>query len=248
MAHINKETPSPQRAMIIAAHPDDIEFVVAGTAAKWVRAGTRVRYVLVTSGDAGSHQPGITREELARVREAEQRAAARVVGVDGVDALVFLGYRDGEVEPTLALRRDLVREIRRFKPDTVVCFDPTRLFVGNRYINHPDHRAVGQAALDAIAPLAAMPLAFVEQQDDDLEPHRVKEIFVASSSEPDTWIDITDTIALKIEALRQHASQFPDGWDPEEMIREWATESGAKVGVPYAEAFRRIVLVREDSD
>jgi len=248
MAHINKETPSPQRAMIIAAHPDDIEFVVAGTAAKWVRAGTRVRYVLVTSGDAGSHQPGITREELARVREAEQRAAARVVGVDGVDALVFLGYRDGEVEPTLALRRDLVREIRRFKPDTVVCFDPTRLFVGNRYINHPDHRAVGQAALDAIAPLAAMPLAFVEQQDDDLEPHRVKEIFVASSSEPDTWIDITDTIALKIEALRQHASQFPDGWDPEEMIREWAAESGAKVGVPYAEAFRRIVLVREDSD
>ena len=234
--------------MIIAAHPDDIEFVVAGTAAKWVRAGTRVRYVLVTSGDAGSHQPDITREELARIREAEQRAAARVVGLDGVDALVFLGYRDGEVEPTLALRRDLVREIRRFKPDTVVCFDPTRLFVGNRYINHPDHRAVGQAALDAIAPTAAMPLAFVELREQGLEPHHVREVLVASTLDPDTRIDITDTIALKIEALRRHASQFPDGWDPGEMIREWAAESGAQVGVPYVEAFKRIVLVREDGD
>lgn len=156
--------------MVIAAHPDDIEFVVAGTVAKWVRAGTQARYVVVTSGDAGSHQPGVTREEVACIREAEQRAAARVVGVDEV---ISLGYPDGEVGPTLALRRDLVREIRRFRPDTVICFDPTRLLVGNRYINHLDHRAVGQAALDAIMPAAAMPLVFTELREEGLEPHRV---------------------------------------------------------------------------
>ena len=231
--------------MIIAAHPDDIEFVVAGTAAKWAQAGTRVTYVLVTSGDAGSHQPGITREQLARIRENEQRAAAQVAGVEEV---IFLGYHDCEVEPTLALRRDLVREIRRFKPDIVVCYDPTRLFVGDRYINHPDHRAVGQAALDAIAPTVAMPLVFPDLLDEGLEPHRVKEVLVASSPQPDTWIDITATIDLKIEALRRHVSQFPDGWDPNDRLREWASETGKEVGVPYAESFRRLILVREEDD
>ena len=243
MTQINEEPLSPQRAMVIAAHPDDIEFVVAGTVARWVRAGTQARYVLVTSGDAGSFQPGITREELARVREAEQRAAARVVGVHEV---VFLGYPDGEVEPTLDLRRDLVREIRRFKPDTVICSDPTRFLVGNRYINHPDHRAVGQAALDAIAPAAAMPLAFVELREEGLEPHRVAQVLISSTTEPDTWIDITSTIDLKIEALRQHASQFPNGWDPKDLLREWGSENGKEIGVRYAEAFRRIILVRGD--
>jgi len=241
---IEEPTP-PQRAMVIAAHPDDIEFVVAGTVAKWAQAGTQIRYVLVTSGDAGSHQPGVTREELARTREAEQRAAARVVGVDDV---AFLGYHDGEVEPTLALRRDLVREIRRFKPDAVICYDPTVLFVGDRYINHPDHRAVGQTALDAIAPTAAMPLVFAELREEGLEPHQVREVLIASTMESNTWIDIGGTIELKIEALRQHASQFPDGWDPADWLREWAAESGEKVGIPYAEAFRRIVLVREEDD
>lgn len=148
----------------------------------------------------------------------------------------------------MALRRDLVREIRRFKPDTVVCYDPTRLFVEDRYINHPDHRAVGQAALDAVAPAAAMPLVFGELREEGLEPHRVKQVLVASTLEPNTWIDITDTMNLKIEALRQHASQFPDGWDPEERLREWASESGKSAGVPYAEAYRRFILVREEDD
>ena len=245
MTQDNKEPQPPQRAMVIAAHPDDIEFVVAGTVAKWVRAGTQVRYVLVTSGDAGTQELDITREELARIREAEQRAAAGTVGVEDV---VFLGYPDGEVEPTLALRRDLVREIRRFRPDTVICYDPTRFLIGDRYINHPDHRAAAQAALDAIAPTAAMPLAFADLREQGLEPHRVKEVFVASADEANTWIDITDTIDKKIKALRQHASQFPDGWNPEELLRGWASETGEKVGVPYAEAYRRIVLVREDED
>ena len=241
----NKEPLPPQRALIIAAHPDDIEFVVAGTAAKWARAGTDVRYVVATSGDAGSHQPGMTREELARIREAEQRAAAQVAGVDDV---VFLGYPDGEVETTLALRRDIVREIRRFRPDIVICSDPTRLFVGDRYINHPDHRAVGQAAVDAVAPAAAMPLVFSELREEGLEPHQVREMLVSSTLEPDTWIDITDTVDLKIEALKQHASQFPNGWDPSEMVRGWAAESGKTAGVDFAETFRRFILVREEEE
>jgi LmbE family N-acetylglucosaminyl deacetylase len=245
MTQTNKEPATPQRAMVITAHPDDIEFVMAGTVAKWTQAGAQVAYVLATSGDAGSHQPGMTRGKLARIRETEQRAAARLVGVDDV---VFLGYHDGEVEATLELRRDLVREIRRFKPDTVICSDPTLLLVGDRYINHPDHRAVGQAALDAVAPAAAMPLVFSELREEGLEPHRVKSVLIASTSEPNTWIDITDTIDLKIEALRQHTSQFPDGWDPEELLRAWGAENGRAVGVPYAEAYRRIILVYEEED
>ncbi len=244
MAQTNPEPLPPQRALFIAAHPDDIEFVVAGTAAKWVEAGSHVRYVLVTSGDAGSHEPGMTRERLARIREAEQRAAAQTVGVNDV---VFLGYHDGEVEPNLALRRDLVREIRRFKPDTLVCFDPT-FILGDGYINHPDHRAVAQAALDAVAPAAAMPLVFPELRAEGLEPHRVKEVWVAAGTQPNTWVDISSTLDLKIAALRKHASQFTDGWDPGDMLRQWAAESGKEVGIPYAEVFKRIVLERERND
>ena len=228
--------------LVIAAHPDDIEFVVAGTVARWVRAGTRARYVVVTSGDAGTHRPGVTRQELARVREAEQRAAARVVGVEEV---VFLGYPDGLVEPSLALRRDLVREIRRFRPDTVLCFDPTRLFVRGAYINHPDHRAVGLAALDAISPTAAMPLSFAEMGEEGLEPHRVRQILVASPVSPDTWVDIGETLELKLEALRQHASQLDGRRDYVGLIREWAEEAGAQAGLAYAEAFMRIVRPQE---
>ena len=230
--------------MAIAAHPDDIEFTAAGTLAKWAACGTRVKYVLATRGDAGSHEPGITRDEVGELRTREQLAAARILGVADV---AFLNYHDGEVECTLALRRDLVREIRRFRPDTVICFDPTRVFVGTGYINHPDHRAVAQAALDAISPAAAMPLVFSELAEEGLEPHRVREVLVISSNAPDTWIDITDTLDLKIEALRQHASQFTDGWDPGDMIREWATENGVAAGMACAEAFMRIVLVADDA-
>jgi LmbE family N-acetylglucosaminyl deacetylase len=237
MTQFQPELPPPERLLVISAHPDDIEFVVAGTVAKWVRAGTEARYVVATSGDAGTHQRGVTREELAHTREAEQTAAARVVGVDTV---VYLRYLDGIVQPTLDLRRDLVREIRRFKPHTVICFDPTRLYSGGSYINHPDHRAVGQAALDAISPTAAMPLSFPEHVEEGLEPHRVRQILVASSLNADTWIDISETLDLKLEALRQHVSQWDGRRDLEAVIRGWAANTGAQVGLPAAEAFLRI--------
>jgi LmbE family N-acetylglucosaminyl deacetylase len=238
MVQINDEPAPPERALVIAAHPDDIEFVCAGTVAKWVRAGSEVQYVLATSGGAGTHQRGITREELVRIREAEQRAAARVVGVKEV---VFLGYQDGEVVPSLALRRDLVREIRRFRPDIAICYDPTRLFVRGSYINHPDHRAVGQAAIDALSPTAAMPLSFAEQiEEEGLEPYRVRHILVASSNHPDTWVDISETLDLKVEALRKHVSQLDGRRDYEGMIYQWAVTTGAEVGIPYAEAYMQI--------
>jgi LmbE family N-acetylglucosaminyl deacetylase len=238
MTQVRTEPDPPARALVISAHPDDIEFVCAGTVAKWVKAGSEVRYVVATRGDAGTHRRGVTREALARTREAEQRAAARVVGVEEV---VFLGYRDGEVTPSLELRRDIVREIRRFRPTIAVCYDPTRLFVGGSYVNHPDHRAVAQAALDALSPTSAMPLAFQEQIEEGLEPYRVRHILVASTDHPDTWVDIESTLELKIEALRQHVSQFDGRRDFESMVRAWAAETGAHVGIRYAEAYRSII-------
>jgi LmbE family N-acetylglucosaminyl deacetylase len=239
MARVHEEPAPPERALVISAHPDDIEFVCAGTVAKWVKAGSEVRYVVATRGDAGTHQPGVTREELARTREVEQRAAARVVGVDEV---VFLGYRDGEVVPSLELRRDLVREIRRFRPTITICYDPTRLFVGGSYINHPDHRAVGQAAVDALSPTSAMPLSFRDQiEEEGLQPYRVRHILIASTDQPDTWVDIEDTLELKVTALRKHVSQLDGRRDYEALIRDWAVNTGAAVGLRYAEAFRSIV-------
>jgi len=241
----NEEPAVPQRALVIAAHPDDIEYLAGGTVAKWVRAGSVVRYVMVTNGDAGVHVPGITREKAACIREAEQRSAAQVLGVERV---VFLGYHDGEVEPTLKLRRELVREIRLFKPDIVICFDPTHLYFPT-FVNHPDHRAAGQAALDAVTPLPFTPKAFEgseELRGEALEPHHVNEVLVMYSADPNTWIDISDTIDLKIESLQQHASQFSDGQKADRIIREMGATSGAEVGIPYAEPFRRIVMVPRD--
>jgi LmbE family N-acetylglucosaminyl deacetylase len=241
----NEEPTPPASLLVIAAHPDDIEFVVAGTVAKWVRAGTRVRYIVVTSGDAGTHQRGMTREEVAETREREQRAAAAAVGVHEV---VLLRYHDGMVQPTLDLRRDLVREIRAFRPEMAICFDPTRLYVGGTYINHPDHRAVGQAALDALSPTAAMPLCYPEQVAAGLEPYRVRKILIGSAVQPDTWIDISDTLECKIEALRQHASQINVDFDFVNMIRQWAVDTGAEAGLPYAESFMRIYRPDERGD
>ena len=240
-AYANKEPAVPQREMVIAAHPDDIEYLAGGTVAKWVRAGSVVRYVMVSTGDAGIYGPGMTREKAARIRESEQRSAAKVIGVERV---VFLWYHDGEVEPTLKLRRELVREIRLFKPDTVICFDPTHVYFRG-YINHPDHRAVGQASLDAVTPLPFCPLVFAgseELRGKALEPHHVKDVLVMFPLDPNTWIDISDTIDLKIESLRQHVSQFPDGQKVERTLREMGARNGADMDISYVEPFRRIVL------
>lgn len=230
----------PESAMVIVAHPDDAEFTMAGTIASWTRAGCRVAYVVCTDGNAGSHEPGMTAERLAEIRRAEQRAACAVLGVQDV---TFLGYDDGQLQPTLELRRDLVRQIRRFKPEVVLTSDPTRVFHGEYYINHPDHRAAGQAALDAVAPASAMPLLWPEAGP----PHQVSRVFVYGNEEANVWVDVSETIELKIAALKQHTSQMGD-WDPSESIKEWASEVGKEKGLPYAERFRVIQLRRPDSE
>ena len=229
---------TPASAMVIIAHPDDAEFTVAGTVATWTRAGCRITYVVCTDGNAGSHEPGMTREHLAEIRRSEQRAACTVLGVQDV---VFLGYDDGTLQPTIELRRDLVRALRTYKPEVIIASDPTILFYGDEYINHPDHRAAGQAAIDAAAPACAMPLLWPEAGP----PHRVHRIYVSGNAQPNTWVDIGATIELKITALRRHASQLGD-WDPTEMIHGWNAETGREKGLSFAEAFRVIALERPE--
>ena len=234
-----EENSVPESAMVIVAHPDDAEFTVAGTVAAWAKAGCHVTYVMCTDGNAGSHEPGMTREKLAEIRRAEQRAACATLGVSEV---VFLGYGDGQLQPTLDLRRDLVRVIRQYKPEVVIAWDPTVMFLGDDYINHPDHRAAGQAALDAAVPASAMPLLWPEVG----APHRVRQVYIYGNDEPNVWVDVTETIEQKIAALKQHDSQMGD-WDPTEMIKEWNAETGKEKGLAYAESYRGITLERPDA-
>lgn len=227
----------PKTAMFIFAHPDDIEFGVAGTAAKWSRGGARVVYVVITDGNVGSHEDSMTREKLAEIRRAEQTTAGEVAGAE----CVFLGYDDGFLQPTLELRKQLVRLIRQYKPDALVCGDPTNFFPGDNYINHPDHRAAATAALDAVFPTAEMSLLYPDLAAEGLVGHKVNDVFVSFGERVNYYVDITDTIDTKIEALKKHASQLGD-WDPADMMRQWAAESGKKVGFDYAEAYYRITL------
>lgn len=233
----------PERAMFIYAHPDDIEFGVAGTAAKWIKAGSEIIYVLLTDGNVGSHKDGISLDELAHIRRKEQTAAADVVGAK----CVFLGHDDGLLQPTLEIRKELVRLIRKYRPVAVVCGDPTLFFPSDTYINHPDHRAAAQLALDAVFPASEMAMLYPDLADEGLTGHKVNYVYVNWGQDNNVFIDISDTIDQKVEALRQHKSQLGD-WDPEERIREWNSEVGNKVGFEYAEAFRRITLKPIDEE
>jgi LmbE family N-acetylglucosaminyl deacetylase len=234
---------APQRAMVIVAHPDDIEFGCAGTVARWVQAGAEVCYVLCTSGDVGIAKPELTRAQVTEIREAEQLAAADVVGVKEV---VFLREPDGTLVNTIDLRRRLVREIRRFRPEVVVCLDPTLFFVSsNTYINHPDHRAAATAAVDAVFPAAGQPHVFEELAAEGLTAHKVRKLYIDGFGNGDTFVNITDTIDLKLAALRKHASQMGE-WDPEPMLREWSREAAKGKEMQYAESFRVITLVSDE--
>ncbi|MCJ7702092.1 MAG: PIG-L family deacetylase, partial [Anaerolineales bacterium] len=168
----------PERAMVIVAHPDDPDFSCSGTVARWAKAGTQICYVLCTSGDVGIAEPGMTREKAAQIRETEQREAARITGVQEV---VFLGEPDGMLQPTLGLRKKIVREIRRFRPEVVVTGDPTRVWSGNSYINHPDHRAAATAALDATFPAAGQPNLFEEIQEEGFQAHKPRKVYVTTA-------------------------------------------------------------------
>ncbi|MGH7393316.1 MAG: PIG-L deacetylase family protein [Candidatus Rokuibacteriota bacterium] len=236
-----QEPAAPAQVMSIHAHPDDQEFTVAGTLGRWAQAGSRVVTVCLTSGGAGSNRStplDMTRARLVRIREEEQRRACRLLGIDEV---VFLTYEDGLLEPSIALRRDLTRLIRRYRPDAVVCGDPTVRFYGNRYMNHPDHRVAADVALDAVFPSSETRLIFPELLDEGLAPHHVGAVWLHGSDRADTYVDVADTLELKIRALREHESQMGD-WDPAAMITGWARQAGARHRLRAAEAFRRIVL------
>jgi LmbE family N-acetylglucosaminyl deacetylase len=238
------EPPAPGRAMAIHAHPDDQEFTIAGTLAKWARSGSQIVSVVITSGDAGSNDPRMradSRPALARLRETEQLAACRVLGVNRT---IFLHYPDGELVADLGLRRTLTRIIREVKPEVVLCGDPTAQFYGNSYVNHPDHRAAAQAACDAVFPSAGTRLIFPELLEEGLEPHNVRKLFLHGVDKPDTWIDIGETIELKIAALKEHKSQVGES-DVGRRMREWAAEDGKARGLASAETYRVMVLVDE---
>ena len=235
------EPTPPSRVMSIHAHPDDQEFTVGGTLAKWARAGSTVVTVCITRGTGGSNRftpPDMTREALGPIREVEQRSACRILGIPDV---WFLDYEDGMLEASIALRRDLTRLIRRFRPDAVVCGDPTVRYYGSTYLNHPDHRAAADAALDAVFPSAGTRLIFPELLAEGLQPHEVRQVYIHGAERPDTHVDISGVLDVKLAALREHRSQMGE-WDPKEFLVEWAREQGVRVGLDAAEAYRHMVL------
>ena len=226
------------RVLVIVAHPDDVDFGAAGTIAQWTEAGLEVSYCIATDGDAGGSDRSISRPEMAAIRQAEQTAAAKQVGVHD---LHFLGYPDGQVEASIALRRDLARVIRLLRPDRVVCQSPERNYA-RMGASHPDHRAVGSAALDAVYPDARNPFAFRELLDEEkLEPWTVREVWISGSPTPTTYIDITETFPRKVAALRCHVSQISDPDGLERFLRDWLSRAAVQGGLApgrLAEAFQ----------
>jgi LmbE family N-acetylglucosaminyl deacetylase len=226
------------RILVIAAHPDDVDFGAAGTIARWTDAGIEVSYCIVTDGDAGGSDLSVPRAEMCTIRQAEQTAAAKQVGVHN---LHFLGYPDGQVEPSIGLRRDLARVIRLLRPDRVVCPSPERNYL-RMGVSHPDHRAVGSASLDAVYPDARNAFAFPELlAEEKLEPWTVREVWISGSPSPTDYVDITDTFGRKVAALRSHASQIKDPDALAEMLRGWLGRAAVQGGLPegrLAEAFQ----------
>jgi LmbE family N-acetylglucosaminyl deacetylase len=226
------------RILSITAHPDDVDFGAAGTVARWTDAGIEVVYCVVTDGDAGGSDPGVSRSDMAALRRVEQTEAARQVGVRD---LRFLGYPDGRVEATLKLRRDLTRVIRQVRPDRVMCPSPERNY-GRPGISHPDHRAVGSAALDAVYPDARNPFAFPDLLSaEGLEAWTVREVWISGAPAPTHYVDVTKTFPRKIAALHAHASQVGGRDGLEGFLRERLARAAAQAGLPegsLAEGFQ----------
>lgn len=234
-----------KKILIAVAHHDDIEFGIGGSVAKWVKEGAEVVYVIITDGGAGSNTPGIVRSDLTEQRRQEQINAGAALGVTDIR---FLGYPDGVLQPTIELRRDLVRIIREVKPDRVVLQDPTTVFFGDNYINHPDHRAAGEATLYSVFPSSESRPIFPELLEEGFEPHKVKELYVNLTLNPTHFTDVTDFLDAKIAALRCHVSQLGDEKAFEEgalkWIKERSAESGKQAGVGAAEFFKIMTLNR----
>ncbi len=227
-----------ERVMVVTAHPDDSEFGAGGTVAKLAKQGCEVTYVIVTNGNKGSSDRTMTPERLAKIREEEQRNAARTLGVERIE---FLGYPDGELEDTRDLRRDITRQIRRWRPDLLITQNPHRTY--NLYASHRDHRIAAGVVLDCVYPLARDHMSFPELLP-EVEPHKVREIHLMQWENPHLVVDISDTMELKLRALACHASQLGNFPSVEKRVRERAAQLGKPKGYAYAEAFDRIVMPR----
>jgi LmbE family N-acetylglucosaminyl deacetylase len=222
----------PARALAVFAHPDDPEVACAGALARWTNAGAEVELVVCNRGDKGTTDTAVNPRDLAKARELEVVAASTELGLA---AHHHLGFPDGEISNDLSLRRDLVAHIRRLRPDVVIAPDPTAVFFGESYINHRDHREVGWAVLDAVAPAAGSPHYF----PDAGEPHQVRTVLLSGTLEPDVWVDITSTIGIKVRAVTAHRTQVGD--DPSlvaALLHERAEDAGRRAGVPMAEGYR----------
>jgi LmbE family N-acetylglucosaminyl deacetylase len=231
---------SPQKILVVLAHPDDPEFFCGATTARWVRAGHHVSYCVLTCGDKGTKDLTIGQDELCSIRQMEQRSAAKILGVEDVR---FLNYPDGYLTSDINLRRDITRVIRTVRPDVLVTCDPQTLFTANGGLNHPDHRAAGQATLDAVFPAARDHLNFIELwKDEKLEPHIVREVWVCGTLQPDITLDVTETWEIKIQALFEHKSQIGEPEKLAERMRNRRTADSTPENPHYEEKFRRLIL------
>ena len=229
-----------ERALVVVAHPDDVDFGAGGTIARWTEDGIAITYCIATDGDAGGFDPAVPREDIGGIRQAEQRAAAKEVGVEDV---VFLGYPDGQLTPSFALRRDITRVVRQVRPQRLLMQSPEINWerIG---ASHPDHRAAGEAALCAVYPDARNPFTHLELAAEGLEAWTVAETWVMAAGQgANTYVDVTDTFERKLAALRRHVSQTAHMDDLEGLLRGWLARNARAGGLPegrLAEGFRRV--------
>ncbi len=227
-----------QRGMVVVAHPDDAEWGCAGTVALWCSMGWDVVYVMCTDGSKGTSDPEMTSQRLVEIRKQEQENAGKVLGLSHI---AFLGYEDAMLQPTLELRRDIAREIRRHRPDVLICQSPARRLTGDSWIGHPDHYASGEAAMAAVFPTARDRLTNPELLAEGLEPHKVRELWVTDQEDQDLFVDVSQHMDTAVKAILQHKSQIGDG-DVGKYLREGRQRGGAKVGLEYAETFKQFRL------
>jgi LmbE family N-acetylglucosaminyl deacetylase len=221
----------------VAAHPDDLDFGAAGTFAKWSKEGAACYYLICTNGCKGSDDPKMTEKKLVKIRRREQIEAGKVLGLRGV---YFLGHNDTQLVADLKLKKEIVRMIRKIRPDVVVTMDPTFVYSKRGFVNHTDHRAAGQATIDAVYPLARDRLTFKELEKEGLKPHVVKTLYLTNFENRNEIVDISDTIDLKIAALKCHRSQISA--ESVSRIREMAKMAGKESGYKYAEGFVKLDL------
>jgi LmbE family N-acetylglucosaminyl deacetylase len=235
-----KDDFKPKIVLAIAAHPDDVDFGFSGSIAKWAADGTKVYYLIITDGSKGSDDLTISPAALIKMREKEQRAAAKVLGAREVS---FLGYPDSELVLSMELKKDITRYIRRIKPDTVLTMDPSMIYStsrGSGFINHSDHRVAAQATLDSVFPLARDHLTFPELVAEGLKPHKVSTVLMINFEKHNFGVDISQSFNKKLAALASHTSQMPDFESTRQRVTSWAITLGKEYGYDYAEAFLRL--------